>query len=81
MRGSGAGMFVLVPNDSAKALLDAFYDLFPGTCFLGSPAVFGKAFFQKRLLPVLQRNLPSGRGDTIPKRLHILDLIFDRQRV
>ena len=66
---------------AAETFLYAFDDLFPGTGFVGSPAVFGKAFFQERLLPVLQRDLASGRGDAIPKRLHVLDLIFDRQRV
>lgn len=65
----------------AETFLYAFDDLFPGTCFVRSPVVFGKAFFQERLLPVLQRHLTCSRGDAIPKRLHVLDLILDRQRV
>ena len=55
---------------AAETFLYAFDDFFPGTCFVRSPAVFGKAFFQERLLPVLQRDLASGCGDAIPKRLH-----------
>ena len=43
--------------------------------------MFGKTFFQKRLLPVLQRDLARGRGDAIPERLHVVDLALDRKRV
>ena len=64
---------------AAETFLHAFDDLFPRTCFVESAAVFGQAFFQKRLLPVLQR--AGRRGDAIPKRLHVLDLILDWKRV
>jgi hypothetical protein len=65
----------------AKTFLCAVDDVFPGTRFVGSATVFRQTFFQKGLLPVLQRHLARRRGDAIPQRLHVFDLILDRQRV
>lgn len=43
--------------------------------------MFGETIFQKCLLPVLQRDLAGRCGDTIPERLHVVDLFLNRQRV
>ena len=65
----------------AKALLYAFNNLLPGSSFFGGSAMCRQALFEDGLLPLLQRHLVDGRRDVIPKRLHIVDLVFDRQRV
>ena len=41
----------------------------------------GQTFLQQNLLPFLERHsIDSGR-DAVPKRLHVVDLIFDGKRV
>ena len=59
----------------------AFDRFFPGTRVFGSPAMLGQTLVQKSLLPILQRNLTGRCGDAVPERLHVVDLILDRQRV
>lgn len=40
-----------------------------------------ETLFQEGLLPLLERYLVDIRGDVIPERLHVVDLVFDRKRV
>lgn len=80
--------FCLGPNDEtrhlptgAQALLDAVDDFLPGAGFVGSSAMCGKAVFEERLLPLVERHVVGGCRDAIPQRLHVVDLVFDWKRV
>ena len=65
----------------AKAMLYSFNDLFPRSGFVGGSAMCRETLFQEGLLPLLERHLVDIRRDVIPERLHVVDLVFDRERV
>ena len=80
--------FCLRPNlqqehlpSGAEPLLYSFNHLLPRLGLFRGAAMGSEALFQKSLLPLLERHLVDTRRDVIPERLHVVDLIFDWQRV
>jgi hypothetical protein len=66
---------------TGKAMLYSLDDLVPRPSLLRGSLMCCEALFQKGLLPLLKGYLVDIRRDVIPKRLHIVDLVFDRKRV
>ena len=62
----------------AKVPLYAFDDLSPWACVAGRPTMRGQPVLQQGLLPLVQRHLVHTGCDTVPQRLDVVDLIFNR---
>ena len=65
----------------AETLLYSFDDVFPRSGFFRRSLMCREPFCQEGLLPLLERYLVDIRGDVIPERLHVVDLVFDRKRL
>ncbi len=58
-------------------MLEPFDDLLPWPGLLRCSTVRCKPFLKNGLLPFVKRYLIYAGGDVIPKRLHVVDLIFN----
>lgn len=65
----------------AQTQLKSLDDVFPWLAFLRCSTMCREAFLQNGLLPSLEWNLIDARRDMVPKRLDVVDLLFDRQCV
>ncbi len=65
----------------AKTALEPFDDFLPWPGFLGCSTMRRKPFLEDGLLPFVKRYLIHTRGDVIPERLNVVDLLIDGQVV
>jgi hypothetical protein len=64
-----------------EARLHSVDRLSPRSSVCGGLSMRRKPLLEQGLLPLLQGNLVNCGGDTIPQRLHVVDLFFHRQSV
>ena len=88
-RGRFKGIeFCLRPNvepghlrPGTQALLDTFDDFLPRPSVARRSTMRSQTFFQQGPLPFLERHLIDSGCDAVPKRLHVVDLLFNRKLV
>jgi hypothetical protein len=66
---------------AAQAMLKSVHDVPPRLDIARRPPMSGKPFLQHCFLPLMKRHAVNASGNVVPQRLHIVDLIFDRELV
>ena len=70
-----------LPARGTQAVLNPFDDFLPRPGIARRATMGSQTFLQQSLLPFLERHLIDGGCDPVPQRLHVVDLLFNRERI